>query len=115
MEPKKRNIPKALRISIWDLYIGEDIGSTKCMCCEITKITQMKFHCGYIIAEAKGGTMNVNNMCPICESCNKSMGTNNMEDFKKMLTSSLNNNMIKAKNNPPPTKGQNRWGKIKKK
>lgn len=82
---KKQTIPKAVKTAVWHTYIGEEIGKTKCMCCEITEITQMKFHCGHIIAEANGGEINVNNLMPICECCNKSMGTKNLNEFKKLL------------------------------
>lgn len=85
MSPKKQIIHKSLKIAVWDKHIGEHIGKTKCTCCEITDITQMKFHCGHIIAEAKGGDTNISNLMPICESCNKSMGTNNLFEFKKMI------------------------------
>jgi hypothetical protein len=85
MPPKKKPIPKALKIAVWDKYIGEIVGKTKCLCCKITDITQLKFHCGHIIAEANGGTLDIDNLMPICESCNKSMRTNNMNDFKKIL------------------------------
>ena len=46
---KKKYIPKALKIAIWNKYIGEEIGKVKCLCCEITDITQLKFHTGHII------------------------------------------------------------------
>src|SRR3989338_6259495 len=85
MTLRKKPIPKALKCAVWEKYVGEDIGKILCMCCEITEITQMKFHCGHIIAEAMGGETNVNNLLPICESCNKSMGTKNLNDFKKLF------------------------------
>jgi hypothetical protein len=85
MPPKKQTIPKALKIAVWHHYIGEDIGKTKCLCCNITEITQMKFHCGHIIAEANGGTISIENLVPICETCNKSMRIRGMNEFKKLL------------------------------
>tara|TARA_Y100000389_G_scaffold25043_1_gene21761 strand:+ start:302 stop:1018 length:717 start_codon:yes stop_codon:yes gene_type:complete len=88
---KKKTIPKALKIAVWNKYIGEEIGKTKCYCCELTDITQSKFHCGHILAEANGGDLHVDNLKPICESCNKSMGTSNMLDFKTKLISTNNN------------------------
>lgn len=91
---KKAVIPKALRIAVWNKYIGENIGKNKCLCCNITDITQLKFHVGHVVAESNGGKLYVDNLRPICESCNKSMGTKNMFDFKKMLTSNSNNTNI---------------------
>lgn len=84
---KKKTIPKALKIKVWNKYIGEEIGKAKCCCCELTDITQSKFHCGHILSEVNGGELHIDNLKPICESCNKSMGVTNMVDFKKQLIS----------------------------
>lgn len=83
---KKKPIHKSLKIAVWNKYIGEDIGKTKCLCCEITEITQLKFHCGHIVAECEGGETNITNLMPICESCNKSMNKMNLYEFKKLIT-----------------------------
>ena len=53
------------------------------MCCQVTDITQMSFNCGHIIAEYNGGETIVSNLKPICQSCNSSMGTQNMTDYMK--------------------------------
>lgn len=63
---KKKAIPKALKIAVWNKYIGEEIGKAKCLCCNITDITQLKFHAGHIIAEANNGLINIDNLKPIC-------------------------------------------------
>ena len=63
---KKVTISKALRISVWNKYIGEEIGKSKCLCCNITDIAQLKFHVGHIIAESKGGATHIDNLNPIC-------------------------------------------------
>ena len=55
------------------------------MCCNVTDITQMSFNCGHIIAESNGGETVVSNLKPICQNCNSSMGTKDMEEFKKTL------------------------------
>ena len=86
---KKKTVPKALKIAVWNKYIGESIGMTKCLCCNLTDITQLKFHAGHIISESSGGEMNIDNLKPICESCNKSMGKKNMDEFKSNLISKV--------------------------
>jgi 5-methylcytosine-specific restriction endonuclease McrA len=78
---KKKPIPPPLKRNVWHKYIGEDIGKAKCLCCKLADITQMSFHCGHIIAESKGGELSVNNLKPICQSCNSSMGTQNMDEY----------------------------------
>ena len=82
---KKKAIPKALKRAVWDKYVGEDVGRTLCLCCNHVYIRQIEFHCGHVIAEAKGGEMTIENMRPICAQCNLSMGTTNMDEFKKMF------------------------------
>lgn len=80
---KKKTIPAAIKKLVWNTYIGEDIGKAKCICCKTTDITQMSFNCGHIIAEANGGEIIVSKLKPICQNCNSSMGTKNMDDFIK--------------------------------
>lgn len=80
---KKKTIPSAIKKLVWNTHIGEDIGKAKCLCCKNTDITQMSFNCGHIIAEANGGEIIVSNLKPICQNCNSSMGTKNMDDFIK--------------------------------
>ena len=78
---KKKPIPVALKRKVWNKWVGEDTGKAKCMCCQLTDITQLSFHCGHIVAEAAGGELKVDNLKPICQSCNSSMGTTNMDEF----------------------------------
>lgn len=80
---KKKAIPSAIKKLVWNTHIGEDFGKSKCLCCKTTDITQLSFNCGHIIAEANGGEIIVSNLKPICQNCNSSMGTKNMNDFIK--------------------------------
>ena len=80
IKPKKK-ISATLKRLVWNTNIGEEIGKTKCLCCKSTDITQMSFHCGHVVAEANGGELIVSNLKPICQNCNSSMGTKNMNDF----------------------------------
>lgn len=82
---KKKLITISTRRLVWNTNVSEEIGKSKCMCCNSTDITQMSFKCGYIISEANGGEMIVSNIKPICQYCNISMGTKNMNDFMKSL------------------------------
>jgi hypothetical protein len=82
---KKKSIPSALKRKVWYVYMGEDKGTGLCMCCKIAKISSFSFHCGHVISEKNGGKMNTENLRPICQNCNSSMGTSNMNDFMAML------------------------------
>lgn len=79
---KKKTIPKNVRIDSWNYWIGKANGESKCLCCGIRDIGQNNFECGHIVSEAKGGAATITNLKPICSTCNKSMGTRNMDDFK---------------------------------
>lgn len=77
----KKSIPIAVKRLVWNKYIGEDIGKSKCYCCKLSHITQLTFHCGHVVAEKNGGNIDVDNLRPICQSCNSSMGTHNMDNY----------------------------------
>ena len=79
----KKAIPKSLKKLVWDTYIGETIGLSKCLCCKHQQIRQIEFHCGHIKSEVNGGETNIKNLRPICAQCNLSMGTMDMKDFIK--------------------------------
>jgi hypothetical protein len=85
-KPKKKTIPKVLKQHTWNKYVGEEVGKTKCFCCEINEIVMTDFHCGHVIAEANNGVTSIENLRPICKACNLSMKTENMEEFKKRCT-----------------------------
>lgn len=80
---KRKTIPKAVKDKVWDTYIGKHNGTGQCYCCR-TSIDSKSFDCGHVVAAALGGENVVENMRPVCSTCNKSMGTQNMEDFKLM-------------------------------
>jgi hypothetical protein len=89
----KSKISPKFRMMVWEKYIGLDKGTAKCKCCEVEMISQFNFQCGHIISEANGGKIVLDNLMPICFSCNNSMGKKDLFVFKKEL-----NNFIENKN-----------------
>ena len=81
----KAKIKKALRTNVWNTYIGDKIRETKCKICNNYKIDTFNYECGHIIAEANGGSIDLDNLLPICGECNKSMGTEDMDLFVKNI------------------------------
>jgi len=81
LKKKKQSIPKNVRVIVWNHYIGEDIIKHKCLCCKKVTISNTNFEVGHVISEKNGGTHEINNLRPICFSCNHSMGTENMIEF----------------------------------
>ena len=78
----RKSIPKTLKNDVWDKYIGRKKGIGQCFCCK-KNIDSKNFECGHIIASSKGGKTIIQNLRPICSCCNKSMGTENLRQFKK--------------------------------
>lgn len=79
---QRRTIPKAVRASVWKFYMkGKPEG--KCYCCGTETISFTNFEVGHNKAVAKGGSDSIDNLRPICRTCNSSMGTKSIESFKK--------------------------------
>ena len=78
---KNSKIPNSRRIATWNAHIGITVGQAKCMCCEHNLITQHKFTCGHIVSRADGGTIEIENLRPVCDDCNNDMGNENMRTF----------------------------------
>lgn len=81
-KPKRITIPKTVKDNLWDNTFSSNAGEGNCYVCSTT-INSKKFDCGHIIAVANGGSNDINNLKPICSTCNKSMGTKNLEEFKQ--------------------------------
>ena len=56
-----------------------------CPCCNTEIITVWTFEMGHKLSRAAGGTMDLDNLRPICSICNKSMGKKHWVDYKKTL------------------------------
>ena len=80
---KKQSIPKKVKNDVWNTYIGEGIARHRCLCCKRATIDKTDFHCGHVISEKDGGALSINNLRPICASCNNSMKCDNMIEFVK--------------------------------
>jgi len=76
MKRMKAKIPKAIREQVWIKNIGKKY-ENKCYIpwCS-NKITVFDFHVGHDIPVSKGGTLDINNLKPICSRCNLSMSDN---------------------------------------
>jgi len=78
---KRKSIPKNIKDQVWDHHIGKKKGNAKCFCCKKKEIRQSCFHAGHVVSVAEGGPTTVDNLRPICRSCNQSMGTMNMDVY----------------------------------
>ena len=78
----RKSIPKSLKILVWDKNIGKEKGIGECDVCN-SEIDSKNFECGHVKSVKDGGETNIENLLPICSSCNKSMGTQNLLEFKE--------------------------------
>ena len=84
---KKQTIPKALREQLWIKNCGKEF-EHKCYVswCQNT-ITVFDFHVGHDKPESKGGSLDLDNLKPLCARCNLSMGNNyTIKEWNKMMT-----------------------------
>lgn len=78
---KHRRIPQTVRRDVWLTHIGEKFHG-KCYVCE-KKIDPFQFEASHVVAQTQGGSNVVENLRPCCALCNRSMGIQNLELFKK--------------------------------
>ena len=85
----KKRITARIKKLVWNKeFRDKDVGKCPISFCN-NKITCNKFksnyiglfHAGHITSEFNGGKVEVNNLRPICSSCNSSMGTNNWQEY----------------------------------
>jgi len=87
---KKLRIPKKIRLQVWEKRF-DNLGKGNCFCCQEI-IDKTDFHAGHIISEYEGGKISLDNLEPICNSCNSSMGIMNMNVFKNKFYSNFSVN-----------------------
>jgi len=76
----RKKLPSSVRNSLWKNNFG-NYKEGKCYVCK-TYIDDANFHAGHIQSVFSGGTDNLDNLVPVCQSCNLSMGIQNLEEFK---------------------------------
>ena len=54
----------------------------KCFVCE-KDIDYDEFECGHVTAAFWGGNQSLNNLEPICGPCNRDMGVENLNEYKR--------------------------------
>lgn len=78
----RKTIPKSLKSKLWKQYF-ENSMIGKCYCCSSEIDGLGNWEAGHIQAAALGGADTIENLRPVCSTCNKSMGTMHMDEFKK--------------------------------
>jgi len=79
-KPKRKNLPKSIREKLWIDCFGSKFNGN-CSSCNL-EIDIFNYEVGHIQAVAKGGSNSIQNLTPLCKSCNRSMGSQNYHEFK---------------------------------
>jgi len=93
----KETIPKAVREQCWIQSFGKSF-EHKCYVswCD-NLINPFDFHVGHDVPESKGGTLDVNNLKPICARCNLSMSDNyTIEEWNQLSEGKKKNKFFKC-------------------
>jgi hypothetical protein len=78
----KAKIPIGLKETIWTLYLGH-VTEAPCYCCGRNQIKMTQFDAGHVIPESKKGPTTVENLRPICHSCNLAIHDKDMREWVK--------------------------------
>ena len=77
---KRVALPTRLRKRIWMEIMGDRINGNCYVCGD--PLDSFSFEAGHVVAHALGGDNSAENIRPVCSSCNKNMGTQNMDEYK---------------------------------
>lgn len=85
----KKKISQYIKKQVWNNQFGVSCQSNECPISWCKNIlyygVRAGWQCGHIISEYNGGATEPNNLRPICEGCNMSMGKKNWDDYDKSL------------------------------
>jgi hypothetical protein len=65
-------------------------------------VSQLKFECGHVIPVSKGGENTLENLRPVCNQCNKSMGTTNLFEYVNSIGVNPNDLYLGGTYSPMP-------------
>lgn len=85
---KRERISHVVRREVWAKTNVRDYDAGKCYTCD----GDLRFgdmECGHVVAHALGGGTDVSNLMPVCRTCNRDMGLQNLEDYKRRILNSL--------------------------
>ena len=87
----KKTIPQPIKKQVWSKWCKNE-ESVPCpfyFACGnlMEKNVKNGWHCGHIVSEANDGDVSVENLRPICQGCNSSMGPNNWDVYESRIKS----------------------------
>lgn len=88
----RAKIPAVVREQVWKKHNTNTCDEGECFVCR-SALRFCDMECGHIVAHALGGATTVDNLMPVCKTCNRDMGIMNMMLYKNMLESMCQGDM----------------------
>lgn len=90
VQPKQKKartkLTKNIKNEVWKRYYGAANNIVQCHVCGIKELDRNDtscYHHAHIVPHSQGGNETVDNLIPICSSCNGAMHEENLRDFQK--------------------------------
>lgn len=93
--PVRRSPPQSIRWIVWSKCNDRTSVIGKCYVCS-EELTFQNMECGHDIPHHLSGKNDVDNLWPICRTCNRDMGVSRLQDFKKWYESFLLTSQVDA-------------------
>lgn len=77
---RREPIGKALRLQVWETYVGDHIYGECYVCRCPIKIDN--YECAHRLADVKGGHATLDNLRPTCRTCNRSCADRHLDEFR---------------------------------
>lgn len=80
----RERIPQAVRRRVWAKHNAPDSIAGACYTCE----AELRFgdmECAHIVPHALGGKAELDNLMPVCRTCNRDMGIQNLETYRQHI------------------------------
>lgn len=89
---------KAIRAMVWARWVGNSVGEVICPLCKVCPMTQglSNWHAAHVISKKDGGPLTVDNLRPICATCNLSMTSDSLVEYCREIPGALESLKIPA-------------------
>lgn len=76
----RQGISTRLRQAVWETHCGATF-TALCYCCNVRNITVYEFHAAHIVADIHQGDAILENLRPVCSTCNLSCANKDLRQF----------------------------------
>ena len=92
---KRKSLPASIKQNIWIKFCGTSFNHKCYITWCTTEITTFSFEVGHNIPHSLGGSIDIDNLRPICSKCNKSMGNRyTIDEWNDLLINNIEEPVI---------------------